>query len=120
VVRGEEVRNSNALVSLSFVGTSLEKKVGVHLLSRLFASVGPLILCVCVIVVRGQDVFGTSDPFLRISRVNEDGTFVPVYRTEVIMRNLNPRWRPLSLSIQALANGDPVRPVLVECFGEEE
>jgi hypothetical protein len=47
-----------------------------------------------------QDIFGSSDPFLRLSRVNEAGTAVPVYRTEVIMNNLNPRWKSASLPLQ--------------------
>jgi hypothetical protein len=42
-----------------------------------------------------QDTFGKSDPFVRFSRVNEDGGAIPVFKTEVVMNNLNPtvrRW----------------------------
>jgi Ca2+-dependent lipid-binding protein len=63
-----------------------------------------------------QDIFGSSDPFLRFSRVNEDSSSVPVYKTAVVMRNLNPSWRPVTVSMQQLCNGDPHRPLLIECF----
>ena len=63
-----------------------------------------------------QDTFGKSDPFLRIARLNEDNSSMPIYKTEVVKDNLNPVWRGISLSLQRLANGDPYRPLLIECF----
>lgn len=44
--------------------------------------------------------YSLQDPFLRISRVVESGAFVPICKTEVVNNNLNPIWRPLSLSTQ--------------------
>jgi hypothetical protein len=67
-------------------------------------------------VVHPQDTFGKSDPFLRVSRVNEDGGAIPVFKTEVVMNNLSPTWKPIITSMQRLCNGDPYRPVLLECF----
>ena len=63
-----------------------------------------------------QDTFGKSDPFLRFSRVNETGGFVPVFKTEVVMNNLNPTFKAAVLTMQRLCNGDPYRPLQVECF----
>ena len=78
-----------------------------------------------------------TDPFLVISRVREKGDYVPVLKTEVIKKTLDPHWKPLSTtyallqlpstpsiqwpsfnssSVQKLCNGDYDRPLQVECF----
>ncbi|KAK0598858.1 hypothetical protein LWI29_000059 [Acer saccharum] len=46
------------------------------------------------------DLFSKSDPFLRISRIVESGDSIPICKTEVINDNLNPIWRPITLSMQ--------------------
>ncbi|KAL5835529.1 hypothetical protein ACOSQ3_015086 [Xanthoceras sorbifolium] len=53
--------------------------------------------CSCLANV---DLFSKSDPFLRISRIVESGDSVPICKTEVINDNLNPIWRPITLSMQ--------------------
>ncbi len=63
-----------------------------------------------------KDSLGKSDPFLRFSRVNEDGSAIPVFKTEVVKDNLNPTWKPIITTMQRLCNGDPYRPVLLECL----
>ncbi|XP_031253183.1 protein BONZAI 3-like [Pistacia vera] len=60
------------------------------------------------------DLFSKSDPFLRISRIVENGDPVPICKTEVINNNLNPIWRPLTLSIQQFGSTD--NPLIIECF----
>ncbi|GFS25336.1 copine-8 [Elysia marginata] len=62
-----------------------------------------------------KDLFGKSDPFLTFSRSNEDGSYTVVHRTEVIKKTLNPTWRPFSISIRTLCNGDYDRSIKVEC-----
>jgi len=49
---------------------------------------------------------GSSDPFLTISRAGEHGQWTVVHRTEVIMSNLNPSWKPFTVSLTALCNAD--------------
>ncbi|XP_039043573.1 protein BONZAI 3 [Hibiscus syriacus] len=61
-----------------------------------------------------KDMFSKSDPFLRISRQSESGNYVPICKTEVINNNLNPVWRPLSLSMHQFASKE--NPLLIECF----
>eukprot|EP00762_Andalucia_godoyi_P005362 ANDGO_06744.mRNA.1 hypothetical protein len=61
-------------------------------------------------------MFGKSDPFLVFNRIREDGATVPVFKTEVVKNTLNPAWKPISVTSQALCNGDLDRPILVECF----
>jgi len=50
--------------------------------------------------------FGSSDPFLTISKSGEYGQWTVVHRTEVLKRNLNPSWKPFNLSITSLCNAD--------------
>lgn len=58
-----------------------------------------------------KDVFGKSDPFLVFKRVRENGQWVAVHKTEVVMNTLDPKWKPISLPLQVLCNGDWNRPV---------
>ena len=64
-----------------------------------------------------KDWFGSSDPFLLISRANEHAEyFTLVHRTEYINNNLNPVWKPFVLPIRLLCNGDLDRSLRFECF----
>lgn len=63
-----------------------------------------------------KDFWGKSDPFLVFYKANEDGSFSAVWKTEVVMKTLNPTWRPFSIKSSALCGGDPDRNVKVQCF----
>ncbi|KAJ0079725.1 hypothetical protein Patl1_23445 [Pistacia atlantica] len=60
------------------------------------------------------DMFSKSDPFLRISRIVESGDPVLICKTDVISDDLNPIWRPVTLSMQQFGNKD--NPLIIECF----
>ena len=60
--------------------------------------------------------FGKSDPFVTIDRSREDGSWMRVWSSPVIMDNLNPTWAPSHIPMQALCNGDSARPILVKVF----
>ncbi|GLT36680.1 hypothetical protein SLA2020_110430 [Shorea laevis] len=64
--------------------------------------------------LENKDLFSKSDPFLRISRIVETGSSIPICKTEVVNNNLNPVWRPLCLSMQQFGSKDD--PLVVECF----
>ncbi|XP_006655255.1 protein BONZAI 3 [Oryza brachyantha] len=64
--------------------------------------------------LENKDLFSKSDPFLRISRVVETSGPIPICKTEVINDNLNPVWRPITLTSQQFGSKD--NPLLVECF----
>lgn len=87
--RCEEMSNQNGVVSLQFCAKKLSNLDG---------------------------VFGKSDPFLRMSRTTENGKPLPMFRSEVVMNNLNPRWNRINVSLSALCNGDIYRPILFEVF----
>ena len=86
-IRAEIVQVSNDIFECSFAGTKLANKDG---------------------------FFGKSDPFLDISRVREDGSFVHVYKSEVVMNDLSPSWPRSTISLQQLCNGDLDRPLKIE------
>lgn len=50
--------------------------------------------------------FDKSDPFLRISKYRDEKTLQKIFETEVIMDNLNPKWKPFKLNLNRLCNGD--------------
>ena len=66
--------------------------------------------------LENQEIFSKSDPFLKISRAQQDGLSTPVYETEHVNNNLNPQWNPIKMSMQQLCNGDRDRPLVIECF----
>lgn len=53
-----------------------------------------------------KDFFGKSDPYLEIRKSTESNQYVVIHRTEVIMNNLNPKWKQFTLSVATLCNGD--------------
>lgn len=57
--------------------------------------------------------FGKSDPFLIISRLYEDGTYVVCWRNDHITNTLNPAWPTARIPIMALCNGDIDRPLRI-------
>ncbi|XP_048607590.1 protein BONZAI 1-like isoform X2 [Brassica napus] len=63
--------------------------------------------------LESKDLFSKSDPFLVVSKIVEQGTPIPVSKTEVLKNNLNPIWKPLFLSVQQAGSKDS--PLIIEC-----
>ncbi|VDK51002.1 unnamed protein product [Anisakis simplex] len=63
-----------------------------------------------------KDFLGKCDPFLKISRINEDNTYQLAYRTRYHEQNLNPKWKPFEIHINQLCYGDKDREFLIECY----
>jgi len=57
--------------------------------------------------------FGKSDPFLTFSRAGEYNSYTVVHRSEVHKRNLNPDFKPITLSVTTLCNADHQRPIKI-------
>lgn len=101
MLRAEEMRNQSGVVKMRCRGIKLANKDG---------------------------LFGKSDPFIRVSRIPTSAQSLqshhlhgrndnlPIFKTEVVMNNLNPVWRDFSLSLNALCNGNLERPILFEVF----
>ncbi|KAL6845034.1 hypothetical protein ACP4OV_025207 [Aristida adscensionis] len=64
--------------------------------------------------LENKDMFSKSDPFLRISKLVETTGPIPICKTEAVTDNLNPIWRPITLTSQQFGSKD--NPLLVECF----
>lgn len=63
-----------------------------------------------------KDFFGKSDPFVIISKSTESGGYVAVHKTEVIKTTLNPVWKPITIPVRNLNNGDYERTLKLECW----
>ena len=57
-----------------------------------------------------------SSPYFKFTRMTGDSGKVVVFESEAIKKNLNPQWKPLSLSMQTLCNGDHHRPINLEVY----
>ncbi|THU66009.1 hypothetical protein C4D60_Mb05t09690 [Musa balbisiana] len=70
--------------------------------------------------LENKDTFSKSDPFLRISKIVESGNSIPICKTEVINDNLNPVWKPVTLSVQQFGSKACLsyseNPLIIECF----
>ena len=73
---------------------------------------------VCTKLDNRDGLFGASDPFVKLSRGNplHPGSWKAVWQSEVIMNNHHPTFRPATVSVQALCNGDYDRQGLLQVF----
>eukprot|EP01028_Stygiella_incarcerata_P010832 TRINITY_DN583_c0_g3_i2.p1 TRINITY_DN583_c0_g3~~TRINITY_DN583_c0_g3_i2.p1 ORF type:complete len:558 (-),score=147.73 TRINITY_DN583_c0_g3_i2:982-2655(-) len=88
IIRCEELSELNDVIVFEIEGRKLDKK----------------------------DFFGKSDPYLRISRSQEGGDYVPVFQTDFIKKTLDPNWPKFEIPIVKLCNADDYRPLLFEVF----
>eukprot|EP00833_Pecoramyces_ruminatium_P008918 jgi/Orpsp1_1/1182950/evm.model.c7180000083251.1 len=63
-----------------------------------------------------KDTFGKSDPFIIISRINENGSPVKVYETPIIKNTLNPKWDSFVIPEKEFNNGNSSKVFLYEVF----
>jgi hypothetical protein len=66
-----------------------------------------------------EGFFGRSDPFLEISRSNNDGSYTPVWRSNKIDSTLNPKWPEVKISLVTLCNSDLDRKLIIEVWDHE-
>lgn len=60
--------------------------------------------------------FVRNDPFLVISRSNEDGSHSVVAKSEVKNSTQNPVWKMMKITAQSLCNADYDRSIAINCF----
>lgn len=87
------------------------------------------------ITIKGEEIANTTDefkfqlnctnlksplngcnPFIIVSKQNEDGGYVPCLKTEVVVGSTNPTYAEMSGPLIRLANGDVCRPLIVKVF----
>ncbi|OVA09681.1 C2 calcium-dependent membrane targeting [Macleaya cordata] len=101
LVRGEESTQSNHLQKLGELTIRAEECIGSKTMTEIILRCSDL---------EYKDLFSKSDPFLVISKTVENGTPIPVCKTEVKKNDLNPTWKPVFLNIQQDT------PLTIECF----
>lgn len=57
-----------------------------------------------------------NDPFLIISRSNEDGSYSIVLKTETVHSTQSPCWNPFVIRATTLCNGDFERSIKIDCY----
>ena len=67
-----------------------------------------------------KDTFSKSDPFLEVSRSNENGEFSIVHQTEVVDNDLSPKWSTFEKHMGALCNGDSAGGLKLEVFDDDD
>lgn len=87
--RGESVHDTRNLFVCKFEGDKLKNKGG---------------------------FFGKSDPFIQVSRCNEDGSWSSTWNCEHIKNTLSPKFTVTKIPIVSLCNNDLNRPIRVEFF----
>lgn len=60
----------------------------------------------------------SNDPFLVISRSNEDGSYSVVTKTEAVRGTQNPIWKPFFIRATTLCNGDYDRNIKIDCYDQ--
>lgn len=60
--------------------------------------------------------FRSNDPFLVISRSNEDGSYSVVTKTGIVRSTQNPKWKLLVVAARNLCNGDLDRSIKIDCY----
>ncbi|XP_008570952.1 PREDICTED: copine-2 isoform X3 [Galeopterus variegatus] len=63
-----------------------------------------------------KDLFGKSDPFLEFYKPGHDGKWMLVHRTEVIKYTLDPVWKPFTVPLVSLCDGDMEKSIQVMCY----
>jgi len=63
-----------------------------------------------------KDIIGKSDPFVIISKIEDDGTKVKVLETSIIKNTLDPKWKDLTISEKFFNNGNPDKMLYFEVY----
>ena len=63
-----------------------------------------------------KDLFGKSDPYLIFYRKMPNGSYSKVFRSETIMKTLNPSWDKFQIRVWDLCGGDMTQEIKVECY----
>ncbi|KAF9110815.1 hypothetical protein BGX27_005847 [Mortierella sp. AM989] len=93
IIRAEEMSLSKRVITLSMRGIDLTKK-------GLFKS--------------------RPSAFVVIQRSNENGTFSPVYKSDHVESDDDPKWKPITIKESLLCNGDPNRQLKIEIMSRKD
>lgn len=63
-----------------------------------------------------KDFFGKSDPYFEIKKIREGGRSILVYRSKVVMSNLNPSFEKFDIPMSTLCSGDYNTPLKIDVY----
>ncbi|XP_050413932.1 uncharacterized protein LOC126828287 isoform X2 [Patella vulgata] len=67
-----------------------------------------------------KDVIGKSDPYLTLMKQNQEGKWQVLHKTEVIQNTLDPSWKPFSVPLLSLWNGDKNKQIKITVFDKDD
>jgi len=113
------------MVNLPIISEETEAQVGV--LQAVFSKVQEVSRDFIALELVGKEIKNVdvaehgdkSDPFLVFHRFCNN-TYVPIFCTDAIMDNLNPKWERCILSLDDLSGSDPSSPIKIECWDWQE
>ena len=56
--------------------------------------------------------------FFEMCKVNESGKYIVIHRSEVSCNGESPTWKPFTLTMRSICNGDKDRSLRIQCFQE--
>jgi len=77
---------------------------------------GTFVMDISGIGLDKKDKFGKSDPFIIVSRIEDDHSLVKVYETSVIKNTLDPKWTNIEIPEIAFNSCNPDRMLLWEVY----
>jgi len=77
---------------------------------------GTFVMDISGIGLDKKDKFGKSDPFIIISRIEDDHSLVKVYETSVIKNTLDPKWTNIEIPEVTFNSCNPDRMLLWEVY----
>ncbi|XP_055298089.1 copine-9-like [Sitodiplosis mosellana] len=98
-------RNCGEIVVVTEEVTACKQIIEVQFSAQDIARTGWLCLGLC-----------SNDPFLVISRSNEDGSYSVVAKTAPVLSTQHPTWRPITIKATTLCNGDPDRTIKLDVY----
>jgi hypothetical protein len=98
--KGQETKQSIIVHCEELANTNVHVKLGLR----------------CVSLKNKEGLMSKSDPFLKLSKLREDGSWSPCYKSEVRMNQLSPTFDVVKGPILQLTNGDMHRPIRIEVW----
>lgn len=113
IIVTEEVSSCKQLAEIHFHGEDLLKLSWLVIFELNNITIAFVFIFSCVFVFFR---IWSNDPFLVISRSNEDGSHSVVAKTEFARSGDNPIWRPIHIRVTTLCNGDFDRNIKIDCY----
>lgn len=112
------VSNTNTDFKLEIRHPTAKNKRGTLCFACEQASASNLFCNMTILVsdLKKMKTFSKNSPFVQISKPSESGKQLPVFQTEVIQKRYQCTFKPFSVPLQVLCNGDLNTPITVSVY----